>query len=305
MKLDKTLIPYITVGQNKRTEFEQIIDDFFDDFDTHLYIRGQAGVGKTHTVTHKADTRNIVLCHFEGNVSRWAFMKKLACTLHAAGWPANDTNPKDWIDPENLPKVVVYCDDLQTLFDPDFVDTMKIALDLDQADKLVYGASLGAQYKQAEPFERAAIDNFRVDGEPGFKIPFYGRVKFIFTMNHALATALDVEEAKKAKKSMKIINELEDRYAIFSRLTYQDQFMAKNEYWGWIADLVINHNIFPNATQDDRVEMLSFLHEHWENLKDKSVRMVKQKLWKDMEKAKHRPGHDYKGRWKQLIRQSA
>jgi len=33
--------------------------------------------------------------------------------------------------------------------------------------------------------------------------------------------------------------------------------------------------------------------------------MVKQKLWKDKEKAKHRPGHDYRGRWKQLIRQAA
>jgi hypothetical protein len=81
--------------------------------------------------------------------------------------------------------------------------------------------------------------------------------------------------------------------------------MAKNEYWGWIADLVLNHNILPNATQNDKEEMLEFLHEHWENLKDKSVRMVKQKLWKDLEKSKHRPGHDYKGRWKQLIRQAA
>jgi len=305
MAISTNLIPYISVGQNKRTEFEQIITDFFDDFDTHLYIRGQAGVGKTYTVMREADQRNIVLCHFEGNVSRWAFMKKLACTLNAAGWPANDTNPKDWVNPEDLPKVVVYCDDLQTLFDPDFVDTMKIALEQEMSDKLVYGASLGAQYKQAEPFERAAIDNFRVDGEPGFKIPFYGRVKFIFTMNHALATDIDVTEAKKAKKSLKMINELEDRYAIFSRLTYQDQYMAKNEYWGWIADLVLNHNILPTATQSDKEEMLDFLHEHWENLKDKSVRMVKQKLWKDMEKAKHRPNHDYKGRWKQLIRQAA
>ena len=80
--------------------------------------------------------------------------------------------------------------------------------------------------------------------------------------------------------------------------------MAKNEYWGWIADLVLNHNILSNATQNDKEEMLEFLHEHWENLKDKSVRMVKQKLWKDLEKSKQRPSHDYKGRWKQLIRQA-
>jgi hypothetical protein len=174
----------------------------------------------------------------------------------------------------------------ELIYDDEFYDdltrtfAMKIALEQEMSDKLVYGASLGAQYKQAEPFERAAIDHFKVDGEPGFKIPFYGRVKFIFTMNHALATDLDVSEAKKAKKSMKMLNELEDRYAIFSRLTYQDQYMAKNEYWGWIADLVLNHNILPNATQDDKEEMLEFLHEHWENLKDKSVRMVKQKLWR-------------------------
>lgn len=306
MKLPKHLIPYISVGSQTRSTFEEIIEDFYDDFDTHLYIRGQAGVGKTFTVLREAQKRNILYCHFEGNVTRWAMMKKIAVYLYNAGWPPGDVNlDSDDFDVESLPKVVIYCDDVSTLFEKDFVDTMKIALEEESSDKLVYGSSLGAQYKQAEPFERTAIDHFRTPTEPGFTMKFYGRVKFIFTMNHALANDIEVEEAKKSKKSLKIINDLEDRYALFSRMKYQDLHMSKNEYWGWIADLVINHNILPNASQADKEEMLVWLYDNWEKLKDKSVRMVKQKLWKDMEKAKSRPTHDYKSRWYQLVKQTA
>ncbi len=305
MTIPKHLTPYISVGSQTRSTFEEIIEDFYDDFDTHLYIRGQAGVGKTFTVLREAQKRNVLLCHFEGNITRWAMMKKIAVYLHHAGWPAAEQVEGTDFDAEDLPQVVIYCDDVSSLFEKDFVDTMKIALEEESSDKLVYGSSLGAQYKQAEPFERAAIDHFRTPTESGFTMKFYGRVKFIFTMNHALANDIEVEEAKKSKKSLKIINDLEDRYALFSRMKYQDLHMNKNEYWGWIADLVINHNILPNATQTDKEEMLVWLYDNWEKLKDKSVRMVKQKLWKDMEKAKNRPGHDYKSRWYQLVKQAA
>lgn len=303
--LPKHLIPYIAVGAQTRQTFQDIVSDFYDDFDTHLYLRGQAGVGKTREVTLQAQQRNILLCHFEGNVTRWAMMKKIAVYLYNAGWPSADKIEGIDFDAEDLPKVVVYCDDVATLFEKDFIDTMKIALEEESSDKLVYGSSLGGQYKSAEPFEREAIDHFRTLTDPGFTMRFYGRVKFIFTMNHALATDLDVEQAKKTNKSLKMINDLEDRYALFSRIKYQDLYMSKNEYWGWIADLVINHNILPTATDTDKAELLVWLYDNWEKLKDKSVRMVKQKLWKDMEKAKNRPTHDYKSRWYQLVKQAA
>ena len=302
MTIANTIKPYIAVGHQKRINFEDIVDDFFVDFDTHLYIRGQAGVGKTFTVTAKANQHNAILCHIEGNITRWLFMKKLAVYLYNAGWPSADMVEGRDFEAEDLPKVVVYIDDCPAIFNGDFIDTMKIALEKDQSDKLVYNSSLGAQYKQSEVFEKEAIDHFRKSLEPGFSVPFYDRVKFIFTMNHALATELDVSEAKKSSKSMKIQNDLEDRYAIFSRLDYQDLYMDKNEYWGWIADLVLNTGMLPTATQNDKEEMLAWLYDNWASLKDKSVRMVKQKLWKDLYKAKNRPNHDYRSRWQSLVK---
>jgi hypothetical protein len=304
MAIANTLKPYISVGQAARQLFQDTVDDFYDDFDSHLFVRGQPGVGKTYYVTYAADQRNIGLVHFEGSTTRWHFMKKMACSLKAAGWPTAGSIDGEDFDADDLPKVVVYIDDCPNVFESDFIDTLKIALEQEMSDKLVYNTSLGGQYKQCEIYEKEAIDHFRQEGEPGFTMRFYGRVKFIFTMNHALANDLTINEYKKNNKnpSLKVLNQLEDKYAIFSRVEYRDLHMSKNEYWGWIADLIYNNKLLPGATQSDMDEMLEWVYSNWDNLKDKSVRMVKQKLWKDMAKAKTRPNYDYKSRWHTLVR---
>jgi regulator of RNase E activity RraB len=304
-KLPAHLAQYIPIGALCRQLFEDKVTEFFDDFDRHMYLRGQAGVGKTYMVLREADKRDIILCHIEGNISRWNMIKKIAVTLYKAGYPSSDMVEGEDFDAEDLPKVVVYCDDVSSMFEGDFVDTLKIALEEESSDKIIYGQSLGAQYKMAEPFEREAIDNFRKKDEVGIVMPLYGRVKFIFTMNHALSCDADVEAAKKAGKSESIINKLEDRAALYSRFSYEDLYMSKNQYWGWIADLILNENILPDATEEDKNEILTWLFDNWEKLKDKSVRMVKQKLWKDMAKAKSRPNFDYKTRWYSLLKQEA
>jgi hypothetical protein len=80
--------------------------------------------------------------------------------------------------------------------------------------------------------------------------------------------------------------------------------MDKKTYWGWICD-VVWHNpttMCVGATEDQRYEMMTWLWDKWEALQEKSVRVVKQKLWKDLNKAKSRPDFDYKGRWENLIK---
>ena len=76
--LRQELAVNIPVGQIQRQKFETIIEDFYDDFDFHLYLRGQPGVGKTRYVKLVANRDNIILLHLEGNVTRWLFYKKLA-----------------------------------------------------------------------------------------------------------------------------------------------------------------------------------------------------------------------------------
>ena len=96
---------------------------------------------------------------------------------------------------------------------------------------------------------------------------------------------------------MKVIANMQHKAALDSRVDYHDLHMTKEEYWGWIADLLLNEKILKGATKSDCEEMLQFLYDNWSTLRDKSVRMVKNKLWKNMQKAKFRKGFDYKARW--------
>lgn len=305
--LSNSLNVYIPVGAQKRQEFEMQVDDFIDDFDFHLYLRGQPGVGKTRYVKQACDNGNVVLCHIEGKVTRWYFLKKLALYLYNAGWPTPDKRPGVDFDPEELPKVVVAFDDVPTIFDPDFIDMLKIGLEEEESDKMTYQVSLGGQYAQAEPYEKVAIDHFREEGSPGFTLNFYGMVKFVFMMNHALADEHDVEMYKKHNKnpSQGILTKMNDQAALMTRLQYKDLHMTKDEYWGWIADLVVNHNVCTGATKQDQDEMLEWLYSNWDNLREKSVRLVKQKLWKDLAKSKKRANHDYRARWNTIVKQGA
>ena len=298
MAINAQLKTYITVGKSKRLLTENIIEDFFDDFDSHVYLRGQPGVGKTHIVTKTAANKNVVLMQIDGNITKWAFTKLLSVYLYNAGWPRSDAKvTQKQIDA--LPRVVVFMDDCPNALDGDFIDTMKIALDKDEKDFWPYNVSLGGQYKQAEPFERDAMDHFRIEGEVGLHIPFHDKVKFIFTMNHALCSEKEAEAYKVAtpKASMKVIAAMQHKAALDSRVDYHDLHMTKEEYWGWIADLLLNEKILHKATRQDCEEMLQFLYDNWSTLRDKSVRMVKNKLWKHKEKAKYRKGFDYKARW--------
>ena len=255
--IPNNLRPYVQVGANKRSQFQELVDDFFNDFDFHLWLRGQPGVGKTYYTKRAADKAGVVLVHIEGMATRWLFLKKMAVYLHQAGWP-----------------------------DP----------------------SLGGQYKQCEPHEKEAIDHFKNIKDPGFEMDFYGRVKFIFTMNHALHDEADLKAYKKKmglKASKSTVDKIEEQAALGTRMQYQDLHMSKDEYWGWIADVVLNTNACAGATNKNKEEMLSWLYDNWPNLREHSVRFVVQKMWKDLNKSKSRKNHDYKSRWMNAIKVTA
>ena len=302
--IPNNLRPYVQVGANKRSQFQELVDDFFKDFDFHLWLRGQPGVGKTYYTKRAADKAGVVLVHIEGMATRWLFLKKMAVYLHQAGWPDPNNMPKNF-DPKKLPKVCVYMDDCSSIFKSDFIDTLKIALEEDESDKITYNTSLAGQYKQSEPHEREAIDHFKNIKDPGFQMNFYGRVKFIFTMNHSLHDEADLKAYKKKmglKAAKSVVDKIEEQAALGTRLQYQDLHMSKDEYWGWIADVVLNTNACAGATKKNKEEMLSWLYDNWPNLREHSVRFVVQKMWKDLNKSKSRKNHDYKSRWMNAIK---
>ena len=274
---------YLTKGQDYRKMFTEAVDEFFEDQDHHLYIAGQPGVGKTFTVEKLAEEKNIKMLSIKGNMSPWAFVKLIAVGVYLL-------KPKEFL--------AVYIDDMNDLFVPSkgFLDMFKIAMDSKAkgGDCLQYNVSLGAQYTQAEDLEKEAIDHWKnMDpNRTGFIVPFDGRVKFIFTMNTPLATKQDMEKYETGSSKWVPLN---NKHAIYSRVTPEDLIMDQETYWGWIADVVWNDNMCQGATDDQKAEMLDWLWDNWDNAKETSVRFVEDKLWRYM--AKYPNKRDYRARW--------
>jgi len=294
---------YIQIGHNKRVLFESLVEEFYDDLDAHAYFVGEPGSGKSHAVTRFADTKDVVFTHFSGKTTPWAFSKQMAVTCHAAGWPMNDMN---WSQKQldQLPNIAVFCEDIPNMLKDDFVDLMRIVLDTKGGDYVPYNISLGGQYAQSEEFEKDAMDYFKTPGQVGFKVPFYGKVKFIFTMNSRLANENEVSAFKKHTKAPNkaAVAKLETEAAVRSRFgNYHDLSMTKDEYWGWIADLLINEKILPGANISDINEILEYLYDKWDRIPDRSIRYVLEVLWRLKAKSKNNPSFNYRARWESTL----
>lgn len=272
---------FLIKGQDYRQLFLSAVNEFFDDQDHHLYIPGQPGVGKSYTVEEVAKTKNTKMVQFKGDMKPWAFVKTMAVAVYLL-------QPKEFL--------AVYIDDMNQLFSPSsgFLDLFKIAMDKNAGDRIEYNTSLGAQVSQAEELEQEAIEHWKNQNpdRTGFIIPFDGRVKFIFTQNTPLATQQDLNQHKNG--SPKYI-QLNNRLAIYSRVTYEDLIMDQETYWGWIADVVWHTDLCRGATEDQKAEMLHWLWDNWNQSKETSVRFVEDKLWRYM--AKYPNKRDYRARW--------
>ena len=227
-------------------------------------------------------------------------MKRLAVSLKMLDWPSmNDENP----DTSKLPFVAIHIDDCPNVFDEDFINMLKIAMDTNKRDYLEYAVSLSAQYNQSEPHEKIAIDHFKEENRPGFRIPFFGKVKFLFTMNHALNDQHDADafiQRNGVKASKRIVRDMADRAALYSRCLYFDFNTDEATTWGWIASLMIDNDLAKGASPKDIAEILSFMWNHKKNMRETSARAVVNKLWMYMKKG--RKGQLYKNRWLRLVK---
>ena len=174
-----------------RQLFTEAVEDFFTRFKHHVYIAGQPGVGKTHTVERFArQYPNIIFVPVKQAMSPWAFVKMVA----VACFTSRMTNKQ----------VAFYIDDFNAIFkaNSEFLDMFKNAMDKRSGDRLEYNKSLGAQYDQADDIERQAIDYFRElsPDRTGFVIPSEGQVKFIFTMNTPLPGAVELAKEKEGSR---------------------------------------------------------------------------------------------------------
>ena len=278
---------YHLQGQQYRNLFTDAVKDFFHRFKHHLYIAGQPGVGKTHTVDQLRQLYpNIIFLQIKQAMSPWAFIKMVAVNRYTA----IRTNKR----------LVIYIDDFNAIFkaNSEFLDMFKNAMDKKLGDQLEYNKSLGAQYDQADDIEKLAIDYF-ISCNPdrtGFIIPFEGNVKFIFTMNTPLPSE---QERDREKLGSDRWIKLNNRNAIRSRVNYEDLIMDKQVYWGWIADVLWHEpNIAVGSTPDQKFEMLMWLWDNWDTTSEHSLRFVEEKLWDIMEQ--YPAPSQYRPRWEKL-----
>lgn len=270
-------------GKNARNMFTELVTEFFTDFDQHMYIAGQAGVGKTYLVEKIAQQNpDVHLVRIEGNMTPFFFAKQIAVEMYIA-------------EMQKKTQIAIYMDDINTLFNKiDMMDMFKIMMDTSK-DRFAYnkGLNMGGM----EDIEVEAIEYWKAKtpNRVGFEVPFHGRVRFIMTMNTALPTKADLNKKQTGSDSyVKIANLL----AITSRFGdgYENLMLNKEQMWGWIAHVVwTDPTMCAGATPEQRYEMLQFLWDSWERANEHSLRFVETVMWKVMKKKPAR--RDYVARW--------
>uniref|UniRef100_UPI0040478238 hypothetical protein n=1 Tax=Algoriphagus sp. TaxID=1872435 RepID=UPI0040478238 len=223
----------------------------------HLYIYSSPGLGKTYSVRQMLNDLKIHHIELTGNTSIFAFGIMLAVVQYN--------------NPDLLP-LTVFVDDSDELFrNESSCNTMKNALE--GANKFTYEKSMANLEDKLSEIQQEAIRYFRGEGKMGFEVPTHN-LTFIFTSNNRLPLDKEVEKARKkgAATSPLIVH----RNAIRSRCRVVDLELSKTEHWGWLADVALNTNCLIDLGLDENStnEILMYVWNNWDNLKEKSIRVI-------------------------------
>ncbi|SNS70699.1 ATPase family associated with various cellular activities (AAA) [Belliella buryatensis] len=223
----------------------------------HLYLYSPPGLGKTFSVKHVLNNLKINHLELTGNTSMYAFGIMLAVIQYR--------NP-------NLIPLTIFVDDSDELFRTEpSCNAMKNVLE--GANKFTYEKSMANTEGDLTELQLEAVKFFRHEGRSGFEVPTHN-LKFIFTSNNRLPLDEEVEKARKkgAAKSPLIVH----RNAIRSRCRVLDFDLSKTEHWGWLADVALNTNCLSELGIDEKStnEILMYVWENWDHLKERSIRVV-------------------------------
>lgn len=259
---------FMGTGANKRKRMRLLIERATKR-QKHLFVYSEPGLGKTYTVEQVFDDLNIEWAPIEGNTSLFGFGVDL-CYIVAN----RDPNKH----------MFVFIDDCDTLLlQTESVNTLKIML---AKNKFSYNKTLSAQYNQLEEEQKVLVDQFRIEGKSGFEVPLEN-ITFIWCSNYKLSDQVDLNALKNAKTpSESKIQKAKHEIALRRRMDAKDFDLSSdkktNETWGWIADCVLNDcpPAMTDATQDDLIEILNWMYNNWENLKEQNISFA-EKLWED------------------------
>jgi len=259
--LEKSMKKSFSTYSEKRKRFinhiERVTKIKKGDRFIHSYIYSPPGIGKTFIIKKQLNDLEIKHVQITGNISMYAFGIQLAVINH---FNSNKEN------------VVVFVDDCDSLFSTEEnCNMMKNVLEGSRC--FSYEKSLQSQWSNLSDLQKEAVREHQKVDKMGFEVTTESMI-FIFASNFKLPVDDDIKKIKNKSTSRSIL--MTHRNAIRSRCVVGDFDLNDEELWEWIADVVINTDCLNkyNIDQEIKVEILDFLWENWESLKERSIRLV-------------------------------
>jgi hypothetical protein len=222
----------------------------------HSYIYSLGGLGKTFNVGKAVKDMNVPFRVVTGNVTHWGFALELAII--------------NMLKPKGQPFRIIV-DDCDAILSKDFINTLKNML---EGEKVLNYTSQIMYHLLDTPEKEAAIEYHKKS--VGFSVPCHEFI-FIFTSNYKLPSSNEalVAEAKGPGPSTTRIVNLN---AIRTRCKTKDIiFESEQEWWGWIADAVLNDNSVSHLiNKEQQIELLHWMWNNWPRLSGRCLRTVNQ-----------------------------
>ncbi len=220
----------------------------------HTYIYSPPGLGKTHSVNNYLKKNNSLHFELSGAVSMFAFGVALATIRY--NYP--------------IEKIIISVDDCDGIFkSEENLNIMKNVLS--GFRKFSYQKSIQGLLGNLTNMQEAAINHFSNDNQLGFQVPCENFI-FIFTSNFKLPTDDEVIVAREKggnKNTRKVhLN------AIRSRCKTMDFDLDQETHFGWLADVLINENLQPELSQNQKSEILDWIFENWDQMTERSIRTL-------------------------------
>lgn len=251
----------LDLGGQNRLRFLQIVSKLQqlrdNDNYPHKFIYGYPGIGKTFEIHKHLDSSGLNYVMLTGNLSMFALGVQLAVI--------NYLNP-------NQERVIVFCDDVDTLVATESsCNQLKSALHGPR--KFTYEKSLQSQWSSLSEIQKESLKHHQEEGKLGFTVDCK-TMSFILVSNIQLPTDDEVRIAREKGKGKASL--LAHKNAIRSRCMVQDFSLTNAELWGWIADVVLRTDCLKQfeLNQDEKFIMLNFIWDNWEQLTERSIRLI-------------------------------
>lgn len=223
----------------------------------HSYIYSLGGLGKTYNVNKAVKDMNVPFTVVSGKASAWGFALQLACIVHKK--------------PKGIPFRIIV-DDCDSILANDFINILKNMLEGEKS--LKYTQQIHDHLLDT-PEKKAAYNHFKKS--VGFEVPC-DELIFIFTSNFKLPTSNEAQAAEAKNTGTKGNQRVINLNAIRTRCKPKDIIFANDqEWWGWLADAVINDGSISHLiTKDEEIELLKWMWDNWSRLSGRCLRTVNQ-----------------------------